>query len=102
LKKQKNCYSLQQLCGTWRFLTGSIKFLAVKNILAFDLTRITVRVEGLNLYRGYIRGGEIKENEFEKESINKQAFFSYFLLDKEIIATRGRSGGLALWCKSEV
>jgi hypothetical protein len=91
-----------EFAGLQLILTGPIKFLAAKNILAFDFTRITVRVGGLNLYQGYIRGGERKEKEFEEESIKKQAFFSYFLLDKKIIAARGRGGGLALWCKSEV
>ncbi len=102
LSEMGNVENSVEFAGLTLILTGPIKFLAAKNILAFDFTRITVRVGRLNLYQGYIRGGKRKEKEFEKESLNKQAFFSYFLLEKEIIAARGRGGGLALWCKSEV
>jgi hypothetical protein len=162
-KKDKQYYSLQQLCGTWRlyFITGTkktrqkagivlgagrylpefikiklrysievdsavksdletgkvensvefaglqlilagrTKFLATRNILVFDFTKIEVRVGGLSLYRGYIRGGESKEKEFVRESVSKQAFFSYFLVSETAISARGRGGGLALWRKAE-
>jgi hypothetical protein len=90
-----------EFAGLQLILTGCIKFLAAKNILAFDFTRIAVRVGGLSLYRGYIRGGERKEKEFEGESVVKQAFFSYFLVSETAIAARGRGGGLALWKKSQ-
>jgi hypothetical protein len=101
LSEQGNVENSVEFAGLKLILTGPIKFLAAKNILAFDFTKMTVQIGGLTLYRGYIRGGKRKEEEFEQESIAKQAFFSYFLLNEEIIAARGRGGGLALWCKSE-
>ncbi|NES87703.1 MAG: hypothetical protein F6K10_43840 [Moorea sp. SIO2B7] len=78
-------------------VTGPVKFLPKKNILAFDFTKMKVQVLGAKLYEGYIRGGKAREQQFEQESIGKQAFFAYFLLEYQIIAARGRGGGLALW-----
>jgi hypothetical protein len=77
-------------------LSGPTKFLP-NNILAFDFTRITVKLLGKTVYQGYIRGGESRETEFLSSSVGKQAFFAYFLVEDGIIAARGRGGGLALW-----
>ena len=77
-------------------LSGPTKFLP-NNILAFDFTRITVKLLGKTVYQGYIRGGESREAEFLSLSVGKQAFFAYFLIKDGIIAARGRGGGLALW-----
>jgi hypothetical protein len=79
-------------------LSGPTKFLP-NNILAFDFTRITVKLLGKVVYQGYIRGGESREAEFFSQSVGKQAFFVYFLVDDGMIAARGRGGGLALWGK---
>ncbi|MEG3859599.1 hypothetical protein [Microcoleus sp. herbarium12] len=83
-------------------LSGPTKFLASQNILAFDFTRITVKLLGKTVYQGFIRGGESREADFFNLSIGKQAFFAYFLVENEIIAARGRGGGLALWRLVEV
>jgi hypothetical protein len=80
-------------------LTGITKFLPNKNILAFDFTRMSIQLFGATLYQGYIRGGEKKEQEFLTESVSKQAFFSYFIVEEGMIAARGRGGGLALWSR---
>ncbi len=80
-------------------LSGPTKFLVNKNILAFDFTRITVKLLGKTVYQGFIRGGEAREAEFFSLSVGKQAFFAYFLIEDGIIAARGRGGGLALWGK---
>ncbi|MEK0181180.1 MAG: hypothetical protein EAZ78_08075 [Oscillatoriales cyanobacterium] len=77
-------------------LSGPTKFLP-NNILAFDFTRIMVKLLGKTVYQGYIRGGEAREAEFLSLSVGKQAFFAYFLVEDGIIAARGRGGGLALW-----
>jgi len=77
-------------------LSGPTKFLP-NNILAFDFTRITVKLLGKTVYQGSIRGGESREAEFLSLSVGKQAFFAYFLVEDGIIAARGRGGGLALW-----
>ncbi|MEO1378598.1 MAG: hypothetical protein AAFW70_30920, partial [Cyanobacteria bacterium J06635_10] len=36
----------------------------------------------------------------DKQTLKQQAFFSYFLIEDNYIAARGRGGGLALWVKS--
>ncbi|WP_341736153.1 hypothetical protein [Microcoleus sp. CAWBG640] len=77
-------------------LSGPTKFLP-NNILAFDFTRIMVKLLGKTVYQGYIRGGEAREAEFLSLSVGKQAFFAYFLVEDGIITARGRGGGLALW-----
>ena len=77
-------------------LSGPTKFLP-NNILAFDFTRIAVKLLGKTVYQGFIRGGEAREAEFFSLSVGKQAFFAYFLVEDGIIAARGRGGGLALW-----
>ncbi|MGK7938042.1 MAG: hypothetical protein AB4206_19930 [Xenococcaceae cyanobacterium] len=86
-----------KLGGLKLVLEGPIKFLPQKNILAFDFTRLSVNLFGIQLYQGYIRGGEVKEKEFYREKVGKQAFFAYFLVQDNFIAARGRGGGLALW-----
>lgn len=94
--------NLVQLGGFKLALTGPIKFLPQKNILVFDFTRVSVKLFGLKLYQGYIRGGQVKEQEFYPEKVGKQAFFAYFLIKDSFIAARGKGGGLALWTKSKL
>ncbi|MGL5034752.1 MAG: hypothetical protein ACRC6M_13225 [Microcystaceae cyanobacterium] len=86
--------------GAWHLtVTGPAKFIGKKNLLAFDFTRLELKILGLPLYNGYIRNGEIREAKFAQTSIAKQAFFSFFLLSEKAIAARGREGGLAVWIK---
>ncbi len=82
-------------------LTGPTRFWTHRHILAFDFTRMTLRVAGLTLYSGYIRGGQQREAEFYQQSLKQQAFFSYFLVQPNCIAARGRGGGLAVWTRLE-
>ncbi|MEM6399334.1 MAG: hypothetical protein AAF757_03760, partial [Cyanobacteria bacterium P01_D01_bin.116] len=81
-------------------LTGPVQFWSKKNILAFDFTKMRLSLSGLNLYQGYIRGGEEREKNFDKQTLKQQAFFTYFLIKDSYIAARGRGGGLALWVKN--
>ncbi|MGF1673781.1 MAG: hypothetical protein ACFCUV_08870 [Rivularia sp. (in: cyanobacteria)] len=80
-------------------LTGSVQFWSKKNIVAFDFTRMRLSLLGLNLYQGYIRGGKDREATFYKQTLKEQAFFTYFLVEDNYIAARGKGGGLALWVK---
>lgn len=82
-------------------LTGPVKFIPKTNILAFDFTAINITAGGLKLYDGYIKDGAVKEAEFENKALKEQAFFRYFLIQDNIIAARGRGGGLALWSKQK-
>ncbi len=78
-------------------LSGPTRFLSRKSILAFDFTRIHISLLGRQLWQGDLRGGRTAEEKFYQSSIRDQAFFVYFLLEQELIAARGRGGGLALW-----
>ncbi len=80
-------------------LTGPVKFWNNKNILAFDFTKMRLSLSGLKLYQGYIRGGKDREESFYQQTLKQQAFFTYFLIEDNYIAARGKGGGLALWTK---
>ena len=88
-----------KLGGLTLTLTGPVKFLESKNILGFDFTAIKIKLFKFQLYNGYLRHGKAKEAEFYGQKIGKQAFFSYFLITENLIAARGRGGGLALWSR---
>lgn len=82
-------------------LTGPARYVARKNLLAFDFTQIQLRLFGRTLYQGSLRGGKAKSKEFEHQSIAALPFFAFFLITDSLIAARGRGGGLALWVKEE-
>ncbi|MFM7573186.1 MAG: hypothetical protein ACKO4S_08655 [Snowella sp.] len=87
--------------GTVRLsVKGPVKFLSKKNLLAFDFTRMRVQILGIPLYDGYIRGGKVSEESFYQKRIAQQAFFAYFVINPQILAARGKGGGLALWAKT--
>ena len=98
-KNQGKVENRVNLGGLQLSLTGPVKFLVPQNILAFDFTRIKVKLLGVTLYDGYIRGGKTKEASFYTDKISQQAFFAYFYITDSMIAARGRGGGLALWTK---
>ena len=98
-ENQGNVENCVNVGGLQLSLTGPVKFLAPKNILAFDFTRMKLKVFGVTLYNGYIRDGKTKEASFYTDKISQQAFFAYFYLTDSAIAARGRGGGLALWTK---
>jgi len=80
-------------------LTGPTQFWSKTNMLAFDFTRMRVSLSGLKLYDGYIRKGQEREAQFYEQGVKEQAFFTYFLVQNNAIAARGRGGGLALWTR---
>ncbi|MEA5536745.1 hypothetical protein [Crocosphaera sp. XPORK-15E] len=90
----ENCIKLGGLELT---LTGPAKFISPKNILAFDFTKMSLIIGGITLYNGKIRGGKKSEDKFQEIPLSKQAFFTYFLMENNLIAARGKGGGLALW-----
>lgn len=83
-------------------LTGPTQFWQKTNILSFDFTRIKISLSGFKLYEGYIRGGQNREAHFYEQSLKQQAFFTYFLVQNQCIAARGRGGGLALWTRVNI
>lgn len=80
-------------------VSGPIKYIEKKNILAFDFNHLSMNILGTQVYQQDIRNGVKSEPDFYGKSIAKQAFFSYFLITEKFIAARGRGGGLALWKK---
>lgn len=80
-------------------VSGPVKYIEKKNIIAFDFNHLSMSILGNKLYEQNIRNGIESESKFYENSINKQAFFSYFLVTENFIAARGRGGGLALWKK---
>jgi hypothetical protein len=82
-------------------LTGPIRFLPQKRILAFDFTYLKISVGGLTLYQGYIQNGVGREKLFAEKKLKDQAFFKYFLIKDNFIAARGKGGGLALWIREK-
>ncbi|NJK64262.1 MAG: hypothetical protein HC921_17630, partial [Synechococcaceae cyanobacterium SM2_3_1] len=86
-----------ELGGLRICLSGPTRFLSRKSILAFNFTRMQLCLFGGQLWQGPLRGGQTAEAQFFQASIRDQAFFAYFLVEQDLIAARGRGGGLALW-----
>lgn len=82
-------------------LTGPARYLAKKNLLAFELTQIQLSLLGQTLYQGGFRGGKAKAENFEHQPISKLPFFAFFEITDSFIAARGRGGGVALWVKNK-
>ena len=86
---------------TLRFqITGPARYSTPKNLLAFDFTQMELSLLGRLLYRGQFRGGQAKTDAFDQTPIAKLPFFSFFFITAELIAARGRGGGLAIWARA--
>ena len=94
----QNSVALGQLQMT---LTGPVKFWAKARCLAFDFTQIRIALGKLSLYQGRIKP-EAADQEFYQQPLKEQAFFKYFWVSEQVMAARGRGGGLALWCRDEL
>ena len=80
-------------------LTGPARYSGKKNLLAFDFTQMQLAVGNRSLYRGNIRGGAAQAKAFDNRPIGELPFFAFFLVTPDLIAARGRGGGLALWVR---
>lgn len=76
-------------------LTGPARYLGKKNIMAFDFTQMQLSLFGRAVYSGKFRSGNTRD--FNQQSVAKLPFFAFFLVTDNLIAARGRGGGLALW-----
>lgn len=81
-------------------LTGPTRFWPKTNSLAFDFTHIQVKLGVLTVYKGAVRGGAAQDQTFEAQSLKDQAFFTFFVVNEDYIAARGKGGGLALWVRT--
>ncbi len=79
--------------------TGPCRYPGKKNLLVFDFTEMQISLFGQTLYQGKIRSGKTGAKSFEELSIAKLPFFSFFWVDANGIAARGRGGGLAIWIR---
>lgn len=77
-------------------LTGPARYLGKKNIMAFDFTQMQLSLFGRAVYSGKFRSGNFA-TDFNQQSVGLLPFFAFFLVTDNLIAARGRGGGLALW-----
>ncbi|MGK7891669.1 MAG: hypothetical protein AB4042_20255 [Leptolyngbyaceae cyanobacterium] len=83
-------------------LTGPIRLWPKTKSLAFDFTHMAIQVGNQTVYQRAVRGGETQTQAFATQTLKDQAFFSYFLVEANCLAARGRGGGLALWTRTTV
>jgi len=82
-------------------LTGPTRLWPKTNSLAFDFTHMTIEIGNQTVYQRAVRGGEKQTQKFASQTLKDQAFFTYFLVQPNCLAARGRGGGLALWTRLE-
>ena len=80
-------------------LFGPTRFWARPNALAFDFTNIAVSLGSWTPYSGAVRGGD-DPKKFKAQSLKDQAFFTFFIVEEQYIAARGKGGGLAVWTRN--
>ena len=80
-------------------LNGPTRFWPHSNSLGFDFTALQAKLGGLPLYNGSIRGGTERNSAFKTQSLKDQAFFTFFIVEPNCLAARGKGGGLALWIR---
>lgn len=80
-------------------LNGPTCFWPHSNSLGFDFTALQVKLASLPLYTGPIRGGAERGPTFKGLGLKDQAFFTFFIVEPDYIAARGKGGGIALWIR---
>ena len=80
-------------------MTGPIKYLGKKNLLAFDFIQMQISLFNWMFVNRKISSDKFEIADFDKQPIAKLAFFAFFLVTEDVIAARGRGGGLALWIR---
>ncbi|NEU74443.1 hypothetical protein PI95_018230 [Hassallia byssoidea VB512170] len=80
-------------------LTGPAKYVGKKNLLAFEFIQMQISLFNRTIYNGEIRGGKTKLEDFDNRPVSVLPFFAFFLVTPDLIAARGRGGGLALWIR---
>ena len=86
-----------QLGGMFLQLSGVCRYHPPKNLMMFDFTALHLRLFGLTLYQGDIRGGSARAEAFATMAIAQLPFFAFFCVGDRYIAARGKGGGLAIW-----
>jgi hypothetical protein len=88
-----------QLGGLRFKLTGFYRYPSHKNLLAFDFAQAQLTLFGRTLYAGKFGKGNALATEFGDRALSQLPFFAFFLATDQLIAARGRGGGLALWIR---
>jgi hypothetical protein len=69
-----------------------------KNLVAFDFTQMQVRLFERRVWQLALRS-DLTAIEFAQRSIAKLPFFTFFAVMDDLLAARGRGGGLAIWTR---
>lgn len=80
-------------------LSGPTRFWPKTNSLGFDFVHLRGAIGAWTLYDAPVRGGKESARTFQEKSLKEQAFFTFFIVEKDYIAARGKGGGLALWTR---
>ncbi len=87
--------------GTFQIkFTGPCRYPGKKNLLVFDFTQLQIRLFGQTLFKSNVRGGKSQDYNFDAQPTSKLPFFAFFLVTKDLVAARGRGGGLAIWVRA--
>lgn len=78
-------------------LRGPAHYWGKKNLVAFDFNQMQVELLQRTIYNGKFPGSRTQTETFYEQAIAHLPFFAFFLITDELIAARGRGGGLALW-----
>mmetsp|Transcript_5718 Transcript_5718/g.17018 ORF Transcript_5718/g.17018 Transcript_5718/m.17018 type:complete len:235 (-) Transcript_5718:96-800(-) len=79
--------------------TGRFEWVSKMSKLQFNFYSMALRIFWLPALRLRLKGDKKQSDVeiFQAEDPRKLPFFSFFFVEPEIIAARGRGGGLALW-----
>ncbi|MBF2064327.1 MAG: hypothetical protein IGS39_07885 [Calothrix sp. C42_A2020_038] len=82
-------------------LSGLTQYIGKKNLLAFDFHQMQISLFGRTIYNASVPGAKTQPDNFYNYSVAKLPFFAFFVITEDLIAARGRGGGLALWIKTD-
>ena len=83
-------------------LSGPTRYWPNTNSLGFDFVHCGGKFAHKMLYSAAIRGGIERVQSFADLTLKEQAFFTFFAVEKDYLAARGKGGGLALWVRKDV
>lgn len=78
-------------------VAGPVRWYARSQILAFDFLRWSLGWGDRPWFTAPLRSGTPED--FFAQPLKKQPFFHYFAIFPQLVAARGRGGGLAIWLR---
>ncbi len=70
-----------------------------KHLIAFDFIQMQLQLFGRSFYQSKMQNKARSDQPFEQQPISKLPFFNFFYVSDNLIAARGRGGGLAIWSR---